>query len=55
MSLYLLLYTATGSIAGALLGSYLMNKKLNTKQVKIIIGIVLYIIAVHMIWKLIVR
>jgi len=55
MSLYLLGFTVVGSIAGALLGSYLMNKKLNTKQVKIIIGVVLYLIAAQMIWKLLVK
>lgn len=55
MSIYLLLFTAAGSIAGALLGSYLMNKKLNTKQVKVIIGVVLYVIAAHMIWKLLMK
>jgi len=32
-----------------------MNKKLNTKQVKIIIGVVLYLIAAQMIWKLLVK
>ncbi len=44
----LLIYTVAGSISGALLGSWLMSKKLQNKHVKIIIGILLYIIAVKM-------
>lgn len=48
----LLILCAAGSIAGALLGNYLMRKKLSAPQVKKVIGIVLYIIAVKMIWDL---
>lgn len=55
VSMYLIGFTATGSVAGAILGSYLMNRKLNTKQVKVIIGVVLYIIAANMMWKLLFR
>lgn len=44
----LLIYTVVGSISGALLGAWLMTKKLQNKQVKIIIGILLYFIAVKM-------
>jgi uncharacterized membrane protein YfcA len=49
----LLLYTAIGSIAGALIGSWLMSKKLENKHVKTIIGIVLYLIAAKMILDII--
>jgi uncharacterized protein len=48
----LLLFSAVGSIAGAIVGSWLMHKKLEAKQVKRIIGIVLYAIAVKMAWGL---
>jgi len=49
----LLSFCATGSVAGALLGAYLMKKKLSGKQVKVAIGLILYLIAVKMIWDLI--
>jgi len=49
----LLLFCATGSVAGALLGAYLMKKRLSRKQVKIAIGLILYLIAVKMVWDLI--
>jgi uncharacterized membrane protein YfcA len=49
----LLLFCATGSVAGALFGAYLMKKKLSGEQVKVAIGLILYIIAVKMIWDLI--
>ena len=49
---YLLLFAAVGSIAGAILGAHLMQAKLKTRQVKLIIGLVLYAIAVKMIWGL---
>jgi len=49
----LLLFCATGSIAGALFGAYLMKRKLSGKQVKIAIGLILYLIALKMIWDLI--
>jgi len=48
----LLAWTAVGSIAGSLLGAWLMQKKLAAGQVKKTIGIILYVIAVHMAWKL---
>jgi uncharacterized membrane protein YfcA len=48
----LLAFAAVGSIAGALLGSWLMHKKLEAGQVKKIIGIVLYAIAAKMAWGL---
>ncbi len=41
------------SIAGALVGSWAMTKKLNANQVKKIIAIVLYIVAIKMLWGLI--
>jgi hypothetical protein len=48
----LLSFAALASIAGAIAGSWLMHKKLNTAQVKRIIGIVLYLIALKMAWSL---
>lgn len=48
----LLILCAIGSVAGALLGNYLMRKKLSAPQVKKVIGIVLYIIAAKMTWDL---
>ena len=48
----LLTFAAVGSIAGALLGSWLMHKKLDANQVKKVIGIVLYAIAAKMAWGL---
>jgi uncharacterized membrane protein YfcA len=48
----LLTFAAVGSVAGALLGSWLMHKKLDSRQVKKIIGIVLYAIAAKMAWGL---
>lgn len=53
MNPWLLGLCSVGSIAGALLGAYLMKEKLNRGQVKVIIGIILYLIAAKMIWKLI--
>jgi uncharacterized membrane protein YfcA len=48
----LLTFAAIGSIAGAILGSWLMHKKLDAGQVKKIIGVVLYAIAAKMAWGL---
>jgi uncharacterized membrane protein YfcA len=48
----LLAFGAVGSIAGALLGSWLMHMKLDANQVKKIIGVVLYAIAAKMAWGL---
>ena len=48
----LLLFTAVGSAAGAVLGAWLMTDKLKRSQVKHIIGVVLLGIAVKMIWSL---
>jgi len=41
-----------GSVSGAILGAYLMRKKLSAGQVQMAIGIILYLIAVKMIWDL---
>ena len=49
----LLAFTAAGSIGGALLGSWLMSKKLENKQVKVVISIALYLIAAKMILDII--
>jgi uncharacterized protein len=48
----LLLFAAVGSVAGAIAGSWLMHRKLQAGQVKKIIGVVLYAIAVKMLWGL---
>jgi len=48
----LLMLSAIGSIGGALLGSWLMHRKLQAGQVKKLIGAVLYIIATKMLWGL---
>ncbi len=52
IELSLLAICAIGSVSGALLGAYLLKKKLSGKQVKTVIGIILYIIAAKMIWDL---
>jgi uncharacterized protein len=49
----LLIFSAIGSVAGALLGAWLMTQKLQGGQVKMIIGGVLYLIAAKMLWGLI--
>ncbi len=48
----LLFFTAAGSVGGALVGSWLMSEKLKSKQVKLIIGSVLLVVAGKMIWGL---
>ncbi len=53
ISLPLLGLTAAGSALGAIAGAWLMTDKLNRKQVKLIIGIVLLGIAAKMIWNLV--
>ena len=47
-----LFIAATGAIIGGYIGNYFMHFKLNQAQIKKIIGILLYIIAVKMIWSL---
>lgn len=53
INIHLLLITAVGSIFGAILGSWLMGEKLKSRQVKRIIGIILFGIAAKMIWNLV--
>ncbi len=53
INMTLLAFSAIGSVAGALLGSWLMQHKLEAGQVKKVIGIVLYAIAAKMFWGLI--
>ena len=48
----LLALSALGSIAGAYLGAWLMARKLQSAQVKTVIGVVLYVIAAKMLWGL---
>jgi len=52
INLSLLVLCAVGSISGALLGAYLLRKKLSRQQVKAAIGIILYFIALKMIYDL---
>ncbi len=52
VNLALLVFSAAGSIAGAYLGAWLMARRLQSSQVKTIIGVVLYVIAAKMIWGL---
>jgi hypothetical protein len=49
----LLGFTAIGSVLGAVVGAWLMTEKLKQKQVKILIGFVLLIIALKMIGSLV--
>lgn len=51
----LLVYACAGSVMGAALGSWLMQKKLQSRHVKLVIGVILYGIAVAMAWKLLQR
>jgi hypothetical protein len=53
ISVPLLGFTAFGSAAGAVIGSWLMTEKLKQKQIKFTIGIVLLVIAAKMIWNLV--
>jgi uncharacterized membrane protein YfcA len=48
----LLAWTAAASIIGALIGSWLMHRKLQAAQVKTAIGVLLFFIAATMAWKL---
>jgi hypothetical protein len=48
----ILIVAAAGAIIGGYIGNYFMHFKLNQQQIKKIIGILLYIIAVKMIWSL---
>jgi uncharacterized protein len=52
INLRLLMLSAIGSVAGAIAGSWLMHWKLEAAQVKKVIGIVLYAIAIKMLWGL---
>ncbi len=52
ISYVLLLITGVGSILGAIIGARLMGSKLKKRQVKVIIGLVLYGIAVKISWGL---
>ena len=52
IDVWLLGLTAVGSIMGALLGAWLLQRKLASRQVKMVIGVILYGIAAKMIWDL---
>ncbi len=52
INFWLLALCSSGSITGALAGAYLMRKKLSRQQVKSAIGVILYLIALKMIWDL---
>jgi len=51
----LLAWTALGSVLGAALGSYLMQARLQSGQVKVVIGVILYLIALSILWTLVAR
>ncbi len=53
ISLPLLGFTAAGSALGAVAGAWLMTDKLNRKQVKLVIGVVLLGIAAKMVYNLV--
>ena len=53
IDIMLLSLCIAASIAGALVGSWAMTTKLNANQVKKIIAVVLYIVALKMLWSLI--
>jgi len=53
VNLPLLSGAAVASIAGGLVGAWLLSFKLKSGQVKKMIGIVLYVIALKMIWSLV--
>jgi uncharacterized protein len=48
----LLVPAAVASVAAAIVGSWLMHKKLEAREVKKVIGVVLYAIAAKMLWSL---
>lgn len=48
----LLSFCLIGSVTGAIIGAHLMKKKLSGGQVKIAIGLILYLIAAKMVWDL---
>ncbi len=50
----LVTFTAVGSVAGAMIGAWLMVEKLKQRQVKLIIGVVLIGVAARMAWTLII-
>jgi hypothetical protein len=50
----LLLVTVSASVLGAIFGARLMTARLKSHQVKTVIGVILYIVALQMIWKLMV-
>src|SRR5674476_427581 len=52
IDLTLLAWTAVASIIGALIGSWLMHRKLQAAHVKTSIGVLLFFIAATMAWKL---
>jgi len=54
INLWLLSWCAIGSVSGAILGAYLMTKKLSASQVKLAIGIILYLIAIKMAWDMLI-
>jgi len=53
LNVTLLEYAAVASVAGALLGSWLMNARLKSGQVKVVVGIVLYLVAAKMLFDLV--
>ena len=52
LDISLLSYTVAGSIGGALLGAWLMSRKLQNRHVKVLIGALLYVIAAKLLFDL---
>jgi len=52
INMTLLIFASVASIVGAILGANMMNSKLKSSQVKVVIGIVLYVVALKMVWGL---
>ena len=52
INMTLLLSASVASIVGAILGANLMSSKLKSSQVKVVIGVVLYVVAVKIVWGL---
>jgi len=53
LNLNLLAFAAVASIGGALLGSWLMQARLKSAQVKWVVGLVLYLVAIKMLFDLV--
>ena len=53
INMTLLAFASAASIAGAILGANLMSSRLKSSQVKVVIGSVLYGVALKIVWGLV--